>query len=155
MKHITKILSLSVAIAVVSIMLGCSYTKGPHTNPEVKFFATLSGANEIPNVTTSGTGRFDGTYNKDSKTLQYSITFSGLSGAVTASHIHIARQWENGPVMIAFDKAGTSSITGSLTLTQKQENELLSENTYVNLHTDKNKGGEIRGQVLYVDYIRN
>jgi CHRD domain len=154
MRHINKILSLSVAFAIASIMVGCA-EKGPHTNPEVKFFATLSGTNEIPNVTGTGTGRFDGTYNKDSKTLQYSITFSGLSGAVTASHIHTARQWENGPVMIAFDKAGASSITGSLTLSQKQENEILSENSYVNLHTDKNKGGEVRGQILYVDYIRN
>jgi hypothetical protein len=40
-----------------------------------------------------------------------------------------------------------SPFEGSATLNDAQANELLAGKWYVNVHTEANKGGEIRGQV--------
>ena len=40
-----------------------------------------------------------------------------------------------------------SPFEGSATLTEAQATDLLAGKWYVNVHTEANKGGEIRGQV--------
>ncbi|MEZ4902856.1 MAG: CHRD domain-containing protein [Spirosomataceae bacterium] len=149
MKKITQLLPLFLALFVVSVMVGCK-DEGPHTNPEVKFEATLSAANEVPPVTSSATGRMEGVYNKTTKTLTYTITHSGLTP--TAGHFHSGNSWEAGPVVFNFGSTLGSPISGSWTLNQQQENLLFSGLLYANLHTAVNKGGEIRGQVNMVDF---
>src|SRR5687767_14891807 len=49
---------------------------------------TLSGSQEVPPSGSSATGTVEANYNRLTKTLTYKITFSGLSGNATASHIH-------------------------------------------------------------------
>ncbi|MEI7585170.1 MAG: CHRD domain-containing protein [Runella sp.] len=150
MKKLTQALPLFVALFTVGVMVGCS-DKGPHTNPEVKFEATLNGANEVPAVTSSATGRMDGTYNKDTKTLNYTITHSGLTPI--AGHFHSGQSFEAGPVVFNFGTALTSPISGTWTLNQQQENLLFAGLLYANLHTATNRGGEIRGQVNMSDFV--
>jgi hypothetical protein len=148
MKNLKKSLPVFMAMLLVGAMIGCS-DKGPHTNPEVKFEATLSGANEVPPVTSSASGRMEGVYNKTTKTLTFTITHSGLTP--TAGHFHSANSWENGPVVFTFPGL-SSPIQGTWTLNQQQENLLFSGLLYANLHTAANRGGEIRGQVNMVDF---
>jgi len=147
MKKLTKALPVFVALFAVGVMIGCA-DKGPHTNPEVKFEATLNGASEVPPVTSSASGRMDGVYNKDTKTLTFTITHSGLTP--TAGHFHSGNSWETGPVVFTFPSLA-SPISGSWTLNQQQENLLFAGILYANLHTAANRGGEIRGQVNMVD----
>lgn len=149
MKNLTKAFPIFIALFTVGVMVGCS-DKGPHTNPEVKFEATLSGSSEVPPVTSSATGRMDGVYNKETKTLTYTITHSGLTPI--AGHFHSGNSWETGPVVYNFGSTLTSPISGSWTLNQQQENLLFAGMLYANLHTNANKGGEIRGQVNMGDY---
>lgn len=52
------------------------------------FRATLSGANEIPAVNSTGTGTADVYFDTDAHTLQVNIVWSGLTGTTTASHLH-------------------------------------------------------------------
>jgi hypothetical protein len=40
-----------------------------------------------------------------------------------------------------------SPISGTATLTEGQAAALMAGQTYVNIHTDANKSGEIRGQI--------
>lgn len=148
MKRLTHFGLASLVAAFVSTMIACN-TDGPDKIVEVKFEATLTGAKELPPVTSSATGRMEGTYNKDTKVLSYSITYSGLTP--TAGHFHSANSWETGPVIFTFPSL-TSPITGTWTLKQTEENKLFSGSLYANLHTAANKGGEIRGQVNMVDY---
>ena len=150
MKKLTQALPFIIALFTVGVMVGCKDT-GPHTNPEVKFEATLNGANEVPAVTSSATGRMDGTYNKDTKTLNYTITYSGLTPI--AGHFHSGQSFEAGPVVFNFGSTLTSPISGTWTLNQQQENLLFAGLLYTNLHTNANKGGEIRGQVNMSDYV--
>lgn len=54
----------------------------------MEFTTTLSGANEVPPVASAGTGSANVFYDPTAHTLQVNITFSGLTGTTTASHIH-------------------------------------------------------------------
>ncbi|MFN4146077.1 MAG: CHRD domain-containing protein [Runella sp.] len=149
MKNLTRTLPFLAALFVIAVMFGCKEV-GPHTNPEVKFEATLNGQNEVPPVTTSASGRMEGIYNKNTKILTYTITHSGLTPI--AGHFHSGQSFENGPIVFDLGRTLTSPISGSWTLNQQQENLLFSGLLYVNLHTATNRGGEIRGQVNMVDF---
>src|ERR1700733_6491323 len=54
----------------------------------VKFAANLKGADEVPPNQTTGTGTFTATFDPAAKQLSWNGTYSGLTGPVTAAHIH-------------------------------------------------------------------
>jgi hypothetical protein len=56
----------------------------------IEFTASLSGAAESPANDSLGTGTADVWYDSVAHSLQVSVTFSGLTGTTTASHIHAA-----------------------------------------------------------------
>jgi hypothetical protein len=150
MKKNTNVVLASIIALVVSVLISCN-TTGPDKNPEVKFTATLSGSQEVPKVSGSANGTLEATYNKDTKTLSYVITYTGLTGAAVSGHFHSAMMNENGPVVYPFAGSLQSPITGSWSgITQAQENKLFEGSMYANLHTALNKGGEIRGQLGFV-----
>ena len=114
----------------------------------VKLKASLSGATEVPPTTSKGTGTADFTFDTASKKLEWTVSYTGLTGPVTAGHIHgPAAAGANAGVEVPF-QAGPSPMKGSATLTDAQAADLLGGKTYVNLHTADNKGGELRGQIM-------
>jgi hypothetical protein len=134
---------------------------GGSTTPATTFSATLNGANEVPPTTSTGTG--SASYTINGASVSYTITYSGLSGPPTASHIHIGASTVAGGVVVPFTLPGglTASGTFSGTFTQADIKpstnppvatlaDLLGQigagNTYTNIHTTANGGGEIRGQ---------
>jgi hypothetical protein len=111
------------------------------------FKADLKGSQEVPANDTAGTGTATATYDSASKTLNYTVTYSGLTGPATMGHIHgPAEAGKNAGVVVAF-KSAESPISGSATLTDEQAADLKAGKYYVNIHTAANKGGEIRGQL--------
>jgi len=113
-----------------------------------KLKATLDGKTEVPANTSAGTGTADIDYDADSKKLTWKVTYSGLSGPATAAHFHgPAEAGKNAGVAVAIPNATTSPVEGSATLTDAQAADLLAGKYYVNIHTQANPGGEIRGQV--------
>lgn len=109
--------------------------------------ANLSAATEVPANTSAGTGTLTGTYDTATKTLTYEVIYSGLTGPAIMAHFHgPAPAGKNAPVEIAV-KDPASPIKGTATLTDDQVKNLLDGETYFNVHTAANKGGEIRGQV--------
>jgi len=120
----------------------------------VTYSAKLSGAKEVPKNASTGTGTFNGTFDTTTKVLNYTLTFSGLSGPATAAHIHgPAKKGENAGVVAPLgDKSPTSPITGSVTLTDDQAKALRSTMLYVNVHTAANPGGEIRGPIYHASH---
>ena len=109
--------------------------------------ANLTGAEEVPPVETAATGTADITWKADTKELSWVIEFSGLSGPATAAHFHgPAAVGENaGPVVTIEDLESPSE--GTATLTDEQAEQLAGGQWYVNVHTEANPDGEIRGQV--------
>ena len=110
--------------------------------------ATLSGAAEVPPNTTAGMGQLQAEFDKATKTLRYTLRYSGLSGPVKAGHFHgPAEAGKNAGVALGINNAGDSPVQGSAVLTADQAADLLAGKWYVNLHTAANPGGEVRGQV--------
>jgi hypothetical protein len=67
----------------------------------------------------------------------------------TASHIHVGAAGTNGPVAVPFDKSGDSTFASKAgaKFTPEQCDAYKKGNTYVNVHSAANPGGEIRGQL--------
>jgi hypothetical protein len=105
----------------------------------------LTGAEEVPPVSTgaSGSGRF--TVGKDGA-VSGSVTTTGMQG--TAAHIHQGAAGANGPVIIPLTKSGdTYSAPAGAKLTDAQMQAFKSGNLYVNVHSAQHKGGEVRAQL--------
>jgi hypothetical protein len=111
--------------------------------------ADLLASAEVPPKTSQGHGQLTGTYDTSSKLLQWKVTYADLTGPASMAHFHgPAPAGKNAGVMIPIDASKLPSpIQGSATLTDAQEKDLLAGNWYFNVHTAKNPGGEIRGQV--------
>jgi len=115
----------------------------------ISYSARLSGHSEVPKTDSKGTGKFDATFDTQTKALNYTLTFDGLSGPATAAHIHgpATRKESAGVVAPLGDKSPTSPVTGTVTLTDDQAKMLALSKLYVNVHTAANASGEIRGQI--------
>ena len=144
----TLFLRTTCAAALAAVVLaGCGSMQGASTTQQT-FQAVLAGTQEVPVVTTTGTGTADVRYNTNNQMLSWSVTHSGLSGPVTAAHIHgPAGPGQNAGVVVPFTNVGAATITGEAKITPEQLAQLTSGQWYVNLHTARNPGGEIRGQL--------
>jgi hypothetical protein len=114
----------------------------------IQLHAPMNAASEVPPNQSPGTGRMDGTLNRTTKELDYTVTYQNLTGPVTAAHFHgPAGPGQNAPPVITLQQPQTSPVKGKATLTDQQMNDLLANKWYVNIHTKEHPGGEIRGQV--------
>jgi hypothetical protein len=151
-----SIFAITVALAIVGITSGLTNSV---VAQEQKFVATLSGQEEVPPTNSQGTGMAEVTVSGEN--AEYSVNASNMQG-VTAGHIHSGGQGENGPIIVTLFKndspSNEVSETGSITadklegpMAGKQLTDLVTAmsngETYVNIHTEKNPNGEIRGQI--------
>ena len=83
-------------------------------------------------------------------TVAWRLRFSGLTGRAIAAHIHIGRVGRAGPVAVALCGPCRNGQRGKADLTTAQLAALQAGRGYVNVHTPKNPGGEIRGQIRAV-----
>jgi hypothetical protein len=106
----------------------------------------LSGAEEVPPVTTSATGA--GTIKvNDDMTVSGSVTTKGIEGV--AAHIHSGAVGKNGPPVITLEQTspGVWSVPAGSKLTAEQYKTFKAGELYVNVHSAAHKDGEIRGQM--------
>ncbi len=139
--------STSLAIAAAAFG-GCIALAGPAFAEKIVMKVPLTSAAEVPPNTSAGKGTADVTYDTASKMLTWKTTYSGLTGPATMAHFHgPAEAGKNAPVVVPF-KDAASGAEGSATLTDAQAADLMAGKMYINVHTEANKGGEIRGQVV-------
>ena len=123
-----------------------------------EFMAPLSGQEEVPPTNSQAIGIAEFTV-IDFDSIEYTVNAEDIQG-VTAGHIHSGKQGENGPVVVTlfeFDSPMNEvSRTGSITLDMLEgpiaqlsdlETAMSNGETYVNIHTEQNPDGEIRGQI--------
>ena len=124
----------------------------PSQAAQMKFKADMNGASEVPPTTTPGKGTVTATYDPATKVLTWEGNFSGLSGPATAAHFHgPAEVGKNAAPAVWISEKGqnlASPFKGTATLTDAQAADLEKGLWYANVHTEANKGGEIRGQVV-------
>jgi hypothetical protein len=125
--------------------------------------AYLTGGGETPAVNTGAYGKAVITINPSTGEVTWVIDVFNLPTGLTASHIHVGSAQAAGPVMINFaptnlTQSGPFRFTGSTTnfvalpdkgIRSMSEAMLAiaAGNTYVNVHSQANPGGEIRGQL--------
>lgn len=136
----------TLAAAAVVLVSGCSML--PSQSNLLAFTTQLRGANEVPAVASSGSGKVDAVLNKDTNLLRWQLSYEGLSGPATAGHFHgPAPVGANAGVALPFTGPITSPMSGQATLTPAQAADLMAGKWYANIHTAKFPGGEIRGQM--------
>ena len=142
---------------------------------KLKYTAALTGANEVPAVVTSAAGTMTLT-KEDSVTILYDIVTTAQTDSITMAHIHAGAAGVAGPVMVWFFPSTASRAPGSGAGTAASVNgqvaigritragtafvapftwdslitRINAGTAYANVHTRKNGGGEIRGQVTAV-----
>jgi CHRD domain len=145
-----KSMRMNTLIAAIAGLTFASiaFVAAPAFAETVALKADLTAASTVPPNASKGTGTADVTYDAASKTLTWTVTFTGLSGDATAAHFHgPADVGANAGVAVPI-KGTANPMAGSATITDAQAAELLAGKWYVNIHTAANKNGEIRGQVL-------
>jgi len=129
------------------------------------FVAACSGDEEVPPVDTTATGTGVFKLRKGGSELRYKLTVANIEDVV-AAHIHYEVTGENGPVVAGlFDdpeegEGRTQGVLAEGTIADEDlvgpledgtvsdlVDEIHAGNTYVNVHTEANLAGEMRGQI--------
>ena len=134
--------------AVAAAALIAAFAGSPALAQAVNLKADLTGASEVPPVTTPGRGSLTATYDPATKRLTWRGTVTGLTGDATAAHFHgPAEPGRNAGVLVPAPGVKTGPFEGSATLTDEQARLITGGQTYFNIHTAANPQGEVRGQV--------
>lgn len=127
--------------------------------------ANLTGSMQVPPVTTNATGLAELEVNDDGDEISYDIQVEDIEGA-TQAHIHQGSEGENGDVVVSLFNSSEPTDVNDGTLEdgdftsedfvgplQGQNMSALVElmdngQAYVNVHTEANPDGEIRGTIV-------
>lgn len=106
----------------------------------------LSGAAEVPPVTTSATATGHLVVRPD-RSITGSFRTIGL--VPTVAHIHEAGIGSNGPPIITLTRTAEDSfvVPAGTHLSEVQYTSYTAGNLYINVHSEKYPDGEIRGQL--------
>ncbi|MGA9767786.1 MAG: CHRD domain-containing protein [Blastocatellia bacterium] len=169
---------LKLCMLVTLFGLLSSITQAQDLNRQIggeKLKATLIGFEEVPAISTTGTGTFTMVIEPGDAAFTYELTYSSLTGSVQQAHTHIAQKGVNGGIMVFYctnlgnGPAGTQACPASGTITGRitaadviggaaaqgvspgEFAEVLkairSGTAYTNVHSNLFPGGEIRGQI--------
>jgi hypothetical protein len=161
-----KMLFLTIALALGSVIAVSAISGTPTVFANHDFAANLTGQEEVPVVDTQATGQaIFVPIQPTNETIDFHANATGIQ-AVTQAHIHSGVLGENGPIVVTlfkFDPAQNPdqngfTINGNITainlegpMQGKTIPDLITAmkngSTYVNVHTEQNPNGEIRGQL--------
>jgi len=154
------VLVVLATVVITSSTLGLTEPVSAQNLP--KFVIKLTGTQEEPPVQTNAVGIAQiSALSVAPESLTYTINVANITG-VTAAHTHLGKVGENGPIVLTFFKYDSPrnnvSETGKITadmlegpMKGKRVSDLaiagVNGSLYINIHTEKNPNGEIRGQV--------
>jgi CHRD domain-containing protein len=138
--------ALLLGAGAAALMLGaCSYVPTSMYGDRVN--VKLTGAQEVPPVDVAGSGSGYVAVTKEGA-VSGKITTTDVAGV--AAHIHIGAAGKNGPVIIPLKKedANTWVVPEGAKLNEAQLEAYHKGDLYVNVHTPRHKGGEVRAQIV-------
>jgi hypothetical protein len=163
--------SILLAIAVLAAGLLVASLAGASGGKKKLKSDDLTGYQENPDVSSTGTGSFEATIDDDAQTITYELSYSGIEGGnALFAHIHFGKRAVNGGVSAFLcgggDKPACPATDGTVTgvidvadvvgpagqgIEAGSFAELVAAmragHTYVNVHSPRWPGGEIRAQI--------
>lgn len=155
---IKKMITAVFAVAITALLFTACKKKATPIDLTKRVTAQLSGANETPPVTSTGTGTVAIAYDPTAKIITYKTTWQlGSSTATTLNmHFHGAADGsdsKSSPVVIGitgFSTMSSGEFSGTTrALTQEEENQFLSGKWYFNIHSSTYPGGELRANIKF------
>jgi CHRD domain len=143
------LLSGFVAALIVAGVAVASSTGSVYT-----YKSTMTAGFEVPKPKggAGAKGAFSATVTENGSTrlLKWKLTFSGLSGQAIGAHVHKGKAGVAGAVLVPLCGPCTSGKTGQVKISKNVADLFEHGGVYVNVHTNKNQAGEIRGQVKLI-----
>ena len=169
-----KRVSVVVLVMIATSVLAFGFTQGFK-----KISEFLTGYEETPSaVSTTGNGTFNARISNDESRIDWELSYNDLEGAVQQAHIHFGQRSVTGPISVFLctnlgnGPAGTqpcpappAKISGTIVaadvtnlanergISAGELDELISAiragATYVNVHSTRWPGGEIRSQISH------
>jgi hypothetical protein len=139
-------------IGFVAVGIALVVSAGAAARPEatsIQLRTVMNAQQEVPAPSgdvSNARGTFSATLNTGGS-ISWQMSFSGLTGAAGAAHIHQAAAGSPGPVVLALCGPCQSPLSGTGTVTEAVVAAIESGAAYVNVHTAANGPGEIRGQL--------
>ncbi len=116
----------------------------------------LTGAQEVPSITTNAFGDGYALVNMDDYSTEVTVVTNGIDDA-SAAHIHTGRVGENGDVLVGLMQSETDSnvwkTEAGLMIDADTFAVLASGGHYVNVHSETHASGHLRGQILTDNFV--
>lgn len=142
---------LKIVLGSALMLTASSSAFAAHLGDKLTFSARMTGAQEVPAVTTNGQGVASFTLNGMRDTLCISIYMGGTGGPVSGIHLHDGVAGVNGGVALDLTdylvNGNVKAVITGADLTSTLISNMINGAIYVNAHTAMNPNGEIRGQV--------
>ncbi|MDP3468393.1 MAG: CHRD domain-containing protein [Daejeonella sp.] len=156
---IGSIKSISLILLSVIALSGCKKDEAEEPVSLIKKAnVTLSGAQEVPAVNTTGTGTAEISYDPTMKMITYKITWQLGNASATTTNMHFhgsdtGSDTVSSGVAIGitgFSTGSSGTLSGmTVALTDAQEAQLLAGKWYVNIHSSTVGSGELRGNIKF------
>lgn len=119
--------------------------------------ARLSPMPTTPATVDEITGEGEVILTLNGNTLTVEGQFAGMSSAATGAHLHNGPMAQPGPVIhtLNIDPAAMGTITATLELSDEQITELENNALYIQVHSENNPPGELRGWVFLRSHFDN
>lgn len=154
---LNRIYVVVAVVIVLSVATACRKDKKP-VDLTKKVNITLSGAQEVPANTSSGTGTGQIIFDPTTKIITYN--FSWQLGSATATttnmHFHGAEDGSDSKSSVVaigitgFPTTSSGTMSGqTVALTDVQVTQLLAGKWYLNVHSSTIPGGELRGNIKF------
>jgi CHRD domain-containing protein len=147
---VKKLVLLAIPAVFALVVVGSVNARSQATT--IRIAAAMNSADERPAPTgdvANARGTFAATVTKTDTgaSLNWTLTFTNMSGAATAAHIHVADRGTPGPVVVPLCAPCTSGVSGTANINPTVLAAIEADRAYVNVHTRQNPAGEIRDQV--------
>lgn len=120
-----------------------------NTNVTLAADINLTGANEVPPVTTTATGKATIRVTSDRKVYSIvTVTNVEPGDQMTQAHIHVGAPGENGPILVPLVTSPAEfGVPKTISVDEATYNSLMTNRLYVNAHSTLFPQGKVRGQI--------
>lgn len=148
------------AIAVTVLLFSISACKKDVVPVDLtkKATITLSGAQEVPAVTSTGTGTGQIVFDPTTKVVTYNFSWQLGSATATVTNMHFHGADDGSDIkssgvaigITGFPTTAMGKMSGqTVALTDVQVSQLLAGKWYLNIHSSTVPGGELRGNIKF------